>query len=307
MFNDLIVLLRSVHGHDNMRAQGTNFSSKFSLKANGKSLSLSIPVVMGILNLTPDSFFDGGQLNSSEELLKKADKFISEGASILDLGAVSTKPGAAEVSEEEELRRLLPSLKLVRNTFPTVFISVDTHRSSVAAAAAECGADIINDISGGTVDENMFKVVAATKLPYVLMHTQGTPQTMQQNPQYKNVIKEVYDFLKKQSVAAKRAGIKQIILDPGFGFGKTAEHNFQLLAQLKKFVPLSYPLLTGISRKSMINKVLITAPDKALNGTTVLNTLALLNGANILRVHDVKEASEAIKLVECFATGSKQS
>lgn len=300
MFYDRIVLLRSVHEPDNMRAQGTNFSSKFSLKANGKSLSLSTPAVMGILNLTPDSFFDGGQLNSAEELLKKADKFIHERASILDLGAVSTKPGATEVSEEEELRRLLPSLKLLRNTFPSVFISVDTYRSSVAFAAAECGADIINDISGGMADENMFKVVAATKLPYVLMHMQGTPQTMQQDPKYKKVVKEVYDFLKKQSDKAKKAGVKQIILDPGFGFGKTVEHNFRLLAQLKKFEKLGCPLLAGISRKSMINKVLKTAPDKALNGTTVLNTLALLNGANILRAHDVKEARECIELISCY-------
>ncbi len=300
MFNDRIVLLRSIHEPDNMRAQGTNFSSKFSLKANGKSLSLSAPVVMGILNLTPDSFFDGGQLNSAEALMKKADKFISEGAAILDLGAVSTKPGAAEVSEEEELRRLLPSLKLLRNTFPTVFISVDTYRSSVAAAATECGADIINDISGGTANENMFKVVAETKLPYIMMHMQGSPQTMQQNPQYKNVVKEVYDFLKKQSDKAKKAGVKQIILDPGFGFGKTVEHNYQLLAQLKKFEKPGYLLLTGISRKSMINKVIHTKPENALNGTSVLNTIALLNGANILRVHDVKEAIQCVRLVNCY-------
>ncbi len=283
-----------------MRPQGTNFSSKFLLKSNGKSLSLATPVVMGILNLTPDSFFDGRELNSAEELLKKADKFLNEGAAILDLGAVSSKPGAAEVSESEELRRLLPFLKLVRNTFPAVFISVDTFRSSVASAAAECGTDVINDISGGTADENMFKVVAAAKRPYIIMHMQGTPQTMQQNPQYKNVVKEVYNFLKKQSAKAKKAGIKQIILDPGFGFGKTVEHNYKLLSQFKKFEKLACPLLAGISRKSMINKVLKTAPDKALNGSTVLNTLALLNGANILRVHDVKEAVETIKLISVF-------
>jgi len=285
-----------------MRPQGTNFSSKFLLKSNGKSLSLSTPVVMGILNLTPDSFFDGGELNSPEELLKKAEKFIHEGAAILDVGAVSSKPGAADVSEEEELRRLLPALKLLRNTFPGIFISVDTYRSAVAIAVAECGADIINDITGGMADENMFKVVADSKLPYVMMHTQGSPQTMQQNPQYKNVVKEVYDFLKKQSAKAKKAGIKQIILDPGFGFGKALEHNYQLLAHLKKFEKLAYPVLAGISRKSMINKVLKTSPEKALNGTTVLNTLALLNGANILRVHDVKEAAETIKLVAAYKT-----
>ena len=300
MFNDRIVLLRSVHEPDNMRPQGTNFTSKFLLKANGKSLSLASPVVMGILNLTPDSFYDGGDLDSSEELVKKASKYVDEGAAILDLGAVSTKPGAAEVSEEEELRRLLPALRLLRNTFPTVFISVDTYRSTVALAAAECGADIINDVSGGLADENMFKIVASTKLPYVLMHMQGTPQTMQQDPQYKNVVKEVGDFLKKQAAKAKKAGIKQLILDPGFGFGKTTEHNYQLLAQLKKLEKLGHPLLVGVSRKSMINKVLKTSPKEALNGTTVLNTLALLNGANILRVHDAREAKQCIELISCY-------
>ena len=300
MFNDRIVLLRSVHEPYNMRPQGTNFSSKFLLKSNGKSLNLSSPAVMGIINLTPDSFFDGGELNSSEKIVIKAAKLIEEGATILDLGAVSSKPGAAEVSEDEELRRLLPVLKLLRNTFPTVFFSVDTFRSGVAVAAAECGADMINDISGGMADENMFKVVANTKLPYVMMHMQGTPQTMQKDPKYKNVTKEVYDFLKKQSAKAKKAGIKQILIDPGFGFGKTVEHNYQLLADLKKFEKLGFPLLAGISRKSMINKVLKTAPDKALNGTTVLNTLSLLNGANILRVHDVREAKECIELINCY-------
>src|SRR5437868_5619321 len=189
-----------------MRPQGTNFSSKFSLRSNGKSLDLSRPVVMSILNLTPDSFFDGGQLHSSEDLVHKAGKLIDEGSAILDIGAVSSKPGAAEVSDEEELRRLLPALKLLRNTFPEIMISIDTYRSGVAAAAAECGADIINDISGGMADENMFKVVARSKLAYVLMHMQGNPQTMQQDPQYKNVVNEVYQFLKKQSGKAKKAG-----------------------------------------------------------------------------------------------------
>ena len=283
-----------------MKAQGTNFDSEFNLQANGKTLSLKKPVVMGILNLTPDSFYDGGTLLSQKNLLAKAEKHIKEGASILDIGAVSTKPNAPEVSGNEELERLIPSLKLLRKTFPDVFISIDTYRSNVAKTSADEGADIINDISGGTFDANMFEVVGKLKLPYVLMHIQGTPQTMQQNPQYKNVVTDVFDFFTEQIKLAKQSGIEQLILDVGFGFGKNLEHNYELLAQLKKFEELNFPLLAGVSRKSMINKVIGTKPENALNGTTVINTIALLNGANILRVHDVKEAMQAIKLVHHY-------
>jgi len=283
-----------------MNAQGTNFDSEFNLTANGKLLSLKKPVVMGILNLTPDSFYDGGTLLSEKELLAKAEKDIKEGASILDVGAVSTKPNAAEVSETEELARLMPALKLLRKTFPTIFISVDTYRSDVAKAAADAGADIINDISGGTFDAKMFEIVGKLKMPYILMHIQGTPQTMQQNPQYNNVVNDVFDFFTEQIKVSQQQGIEQLILDVGFGFGKNLEHNYELLKQLKKFEELGFPLLTGVSRKSMINKVLHTKPENALNGTTVINTIALLNGANILRVHDVKEATEAIKLVNQY-------
>lgn len=300
MFYDRIVLLRCAHEARNMRPQGTNFTSKYSLKANGKALRLTRPVIMGILNLTPDSFYDGDELSTNEELLKKAQKLLEEGAGILDLGAVSTKPGAAEVSEDEELRRLLPALRLLRSTFPGIFISVDTYRSGVALTAAECGADVINDISGGTRDPEMFRVVAKTKLPYVIMHMQGTPQNMQHDPRYKNVVKEVYGFLKSQISKATKAGIKQVIADPGFGFGKTVEHNYELLRNLSAFQKLKCPVLAGISRKSMINKVLKTAPASALNGTTVLNTIALLNGVNIIRVHDVKEARQCIELINCY-------
>jgi len=283
-----------------MKAQGTNFDSEFNLQANGKTLSLKKPVVMGILNLTPDSFYDGGTLQAEKDLLAKAEKDVKDGASILDLGAVSTKPNAAEVTEEEELARLIPALKLLRKNFPTVFISVDTYRSQVATAAANEGADIINDISGGTFDANMLATVGKLKLPYVMMHTKGTPQTMQQNPQYKNVVTDVFDFFTQQIKAAQQTGIQQLILDVGFGFGKTLEHNYELLAQLKKFEGFKFPLLAGVSRKSMINKVIGTKPENALNGTSVVNTLALLNGANILRVHDVKEAMQAIQLVNCY-------
>ncbi|MEO8759669.1 MAG: dihydropteroate synthase, partial [Bacteroidia bacterium] len=263
-------------------------------------ISLKTPVVMGILNLTPDSFYDGGTLLSEKDLLTKAEKHIKEGAGIIDIGAVSTKPNATEVSEEEELDRLLPALILLRKTFPAIFISIDTFRSKVAKAAANEGADIINDISGGTFDVEMFEVAGKLNLPYILMHTQGTPQTMQQNPQYKNVVTDVFNVFEQQIKAAKQSGIQQLILDVGFGFGKNLEHNYQLLSQLKKFEELGFPLLVGISRKGMIHKPLLITPQEALNGTTVINTLALLNGANILRVHDVKEAMQAIQLVNCY-------
>jgi dihydropteroate synthase len=288
-----------------MSPQGTNFKSKYKLRAHGKVLSLARPVVMGIINLTPDSFYDGGSLYSGEDILCRADKHLAGGAAILDLGAVSTKPGAAEVDEEEELRRLLPALKLLRNSFPGVFISVDTFRASVALAAAEEGADIINDISGGTFDTDMFATVAKTKLPYVIMHIQGTPKIMQVNPHYKNVLKEVFDFLHTQAKRAERAGVKQIIIDPGFGFGKTVEHNFSLLHELNKFEKLKKPILAGLSRKSLVNKTLGAKAAEGLNGTTVVNTLALLKGANILRVHDAKEAAEAIKLCQAYGLAKK--
>jgi dihydropteroate synthase len=283
-----------------MRAQGTNFASEFNLTANGKTISLKTPVVMGILNLTPDSFYDGGSLTSEKELLTKAEKHIKEGATIIDIGAVSTKPDAVEVSEEEELQRLLPALKVLRKNFPYVFLSVDTYRSKVAQRAAGEGADMINDISGGTFDNNMFEVVAKLNLPYILMHIEGTPQTMQQNPQYKDVVTDVFNFLSKQANLAKQKGVTQLIIDVGFGFGKTTQHNYTLLANLKRFEEMGLPILVGASRKGMIYKTLNSTPQEALNGTTVINTLALLSGANILRVHDVKEATEAIKLVDCY-------
>ena len=243
-----------------MKAQGTNFDSEFNLQVNQKTLSLKKPVVMGVLNLTPDSFYDGGTLQSETDLLAKAEKYIKEGASILDIGAVSTKPNAAKVIENEELARLLPALKLLRKTFANIFISVDSYRSEVARVAANEGADIINDISGGTFDTDMLATMGRLNLPYVMMHTQGTPQTMQQNPQYKNVVSDVFDFFAQQTKIAQQNGIEQLILDVGFGFGKTVEHNYELLAQLKKFEAFKSPLLAGVSRKSMINKVIGSKP-----------------------------------------------
>lgn len=284
-----------------MSSQGTNFKSDFALRANGKTLRLKQPVVMGILNVTPDSFFDGGRLHTPALLLERAEQHLAGGAVILDLGAVSTRPGAHEVSEDEELRRLLPALRLLRNSFPEAFISVDTYRSVVATEAAELGADMINDISGGTYDEEMFGAVAKARLPYVLMHVKGTPATMQKDPFYRDVVPEVYGHLKKQALRAKKAGIRQLVIDPGFGFGKNVTHNYSLLRHLARLTKLNCPLLVGVSRKSMVNRVLGIKAQEALNGTTVLHTLALLGGANILRVHDAKAAREAILLVNEFA------
>jgi dihydropteroate synthase len=283
-----------------MRSQDTLFKENLRLRANGKELSLASPKVMGIINLTPDSFFDGSKYKNSAKLLKSAEKMIKDGAAIIDVGAVSSKPGASFVSEEDEVRRLMAPLKLIRSEFPEVFISVDTFRSVVAKEAAACGADIINDIYAGQFDPKMFDTIKKIKLPYIIMHMRGDPQTMQVNPTYKNVVKEVKDFFVGKLYELKEKKIKQIIIDPGFGFGKTAEHNFLLLKNLEKLKSTGYPVLAGVSRKSMINRVLKTKPQHALNGTTVVNTLALLNGAQILRVHDVKEALEAIKLVEFY-------
>jgi dihydropteroate synthase len=268
------------------------------LKCGDKDINLSHKVVMAILNVTPDSFYDGGVNTSETAWLQKVEQSLGDGAEIIDIGAVSTRPGAKEVNQGEELGRLIPAIKSILQHFPGSIISVDTYRSDVAHAVIEEGALMINDISGGTFDPKILKVVALAGLPYIIMHIKGTPRNMQANPEYLNITSEVIDFLKVQTEQAHQAGIQQIIWDPGFGFGKTNEHNFQLMKDLKLFKASGHPLLVGISRKSMINKVLGTKPSEALNGTTVLNTYALLNGADILRVHDVKEAVETIKLLE---------
>ena len=276
-----------------------------------KELSLASPAVMGILNVTPDSFYDGGKYFSltlggragEGAFLLHAEKMIAEGADIIDIGACSTRPNAKEVSEEEELRRLIPAIKLVRNKFPDVIISADTFRSRVAEEAVNAGEDMINDVSGGSViaseakqSQSMFETIAKLKVPYVLMHIQGTPQTMQKNPQYKDVVKDVKEYFSFKVGKLKSFKVEQIILDVGFGFGKTVEHNYTLLKHLAEFKEFGLPILAGISRKSMLNKALGTKPEEALNGTTAANTIALMNGANILRVHDVKEAKEALKI-----------
>lgn len=254
---------------------------------------------MGIINLTPDSFYHGSRY-TAERAVEVSARMLAEGATILDLGPMSTRPGAVEISESEEMHRLIPSLQNLRKAFPDAFISVDTYRSAVAAEALLGGADMINDISGGTFDEAMMKTVAAHDAAYVIMHTQGKPSVMQQKPVYKNIEEEVFDFLRKQAKLASEAGITSIAIDPGFGFGKTLEHNYTLLSALRTFTSLGYPLLVGFSRKSMISKPLGITARESLNGTTVLNTIALMNGADILRVHDVKEAVEAKRLLEYY-------
>lgn len=276
------------------------FLEKQSIKCGSKELDLSEPVVMGILNVTPDSFFDGGKNDSPIAALLKAEQLVTEGAAIIDMGALSTRPGAETLNTESEIKRLIPYLKLIRKSFPEVIISIDTFRSEVARASLQEGADIINDISGGMLDPAMVEFMCHQDAAYILMHMQGTPETMQLNPAYDNVIEEVGAFFMHQLAPFKKASKQNIILDPGFGFGKNIDHNFRLLSSINGFASLGYPVLVGVSRKSMINKVLGTTPDTALNGTTVINTIALMHGAHILRVHDVKPAMEAIKLVNQF-------
>lgn len=255
---------------------------------------------MAIVNITPDSFYDGGKYGSVNDLVNDVSGKIKDGASIIDIGAASSRPGAEEIPEAEEWNRLHEILPALRKEFPDVFISIDTYRASVAHKSAEAGADIINDISGGNLDKTMFETIAKLDLPYILMHIQGTPQTMQKNPQYTNVSAEVKQEFQNKINVFHQLNFHKIILDPGFGFGKTTEHNFQLLKELKILTDLNLPVLAGMSRKGMINKVIGTSPVTALNGTTVANTLALLNGASILRVHDVTEAMQAIELVEFY-------
>jgi dihydropteroate synthase len=289
-------------------AKDTVFTKKKTLNCRGKLLDLSTPVVMGILNLTPDSFYDGGELNSIEAAIAKCAKMLSDGAAIIDIGAYSTRPGAEDITEEEELKRLLPYLKELVSNFPDAIFSVDTFRANVAEKSIENGAAIINDISGQPHPQplskgegskaSMFEVVAAMGVPYILMHNKGTPQTMQQNLQEGKILNEVMFYFSERLNKLHHLGVNDIILDPGFGFGKTLEQNYELLREFDQFRIFDKPLLAGVSRKSMINKVLGTKPENALNGTTVLNTLLLEKGAAILRVHDVKEAVEAVKLVQ---------
>ncbi|MEA3504702.1 MAG: dihydropteroate synthase [Bacteroidota bacterium] len=260
-------------------------------------LNLREPIVMGILNLTPDSFYDGGSFNNEEQWIKRAEQIVNEGGDVIDLGAVSTRPGAKEISVKEEEERLLPALEIIRKKFPDILISVDTYRADIARKAVNLGADIINDISAGTMDADMPKTISELKVPYILMHMQGKPKNMQDSPLYNDVVDDIINYFRNRITVFNKFGFDDIILDPGFGFGKTISNNYHILKKLRSFSTFGYPLLVGLSRKSMITKVLHNKSKDALNGTTVLNTVAIKNGANILRVHDVKEAVETIALV----------
>ncbi len=276
-------------------------SIPFEINLGGKLFDLSVPAVMAIVNVTSDSFYSLSRLFSEKDVLNRVENAMKEGAQIIDVGAYSTRPGARHISEQEEMERLRDPLKSIRKRFPEAVISVDTFRSGVARwAAEECNARIINDISGGTLDDFMFETVADTGVAYILTHMRGTPQTMQEMTQYDHLLAEMLDFFSKRIARLVHLGAKDIIIDPGFGFAKTLDQNYELLAKMSFFKQLELPLLYGISRKSMIYRLLDSTPEEALNGTTALNMLGLLNGANILRVHDVKEAVETVKIYEKY-------
>jgi len=277
--------------------QITLFSTKNTLRTGGNLLPLDPPVIMGILNVTPDSFSDGGELDTSAKVLIKAEQMIKDGALILDIGGYSTRPGASDINTDEELSRVIPAIKAIRSKFADVIISIDTFRAEVARQAVSAGADLVNDISGGSLDEKMFETVAGLNVPYVLMHMRGTPQTMKEHTSYENILDEITNYFREKVLKLNALGVREIILDPGFGFAKTIDQNYYLLKNLSYFRSLGLPLLVGISRKSMIFKTLGIKPGNAVNGTTVLNTTALFDNASILRVHDVAEARECITLV----------
>tara|TARA_B100000497_G_C7676217_1_gene408546 strand:+ start:134 stop:955 length:822 start_codon:yes stop_codon:yes gene_type:complete len=260
-------------------------------------LYFSTSKVMGILNLTSNSFYDGGKYNNTKKMLIQTKKMINEGANIIDIGAQSSRPGSNEISEEEELNKIIPSLIEIKKHFPNILISVDTYRANVAEESINNGADIINDISSGDLDKNMFTVIAKYKVPYIIMHMLGTPKNMQENPTYNNAVEEIINYFQQKIETLHDLGINNLIIDPGFGFGKTLENNYEILNNLEKFKCLKYPILVGVSRKSMIYKLLDTDANQALNGTSVINTIALTKGTDILRVHDIKEAVECIKIV----------
>jgi len=272
----------------------------FTLNCKGKLLVIDKPLVMGIINITSDSFYEGSRSQTVESILSQATKMIGEGADIIDIGGQSTRPGSDRISVKEELQRVLSAIETILKNFPETIISIDTYQAIVAEECVRSGAAIINDISAGNMDSDMIPTVAKLQVPYICMHMKGTPQDMQEHPSYENVTKEVLDFFIQKTDECRRAGINDVIIDPGFGFGKTISHNFTLLKELSAFKMLEKPIMAGLSRKSTIYKTLGINTNEALNGTTVLNTLALQNGANILRVHDVKEAKEVIKLYEQY-------
>jgi dihydropteroate synthase len=277
--------------------QSKVFSSNKTLNLHGRLMDLGTPKVMGVLNVTPDSFYDGGRYTDEASILAQVEKMLRDGADVIDVGGYSTRPGAREISEEEELNRAANAIKTILKTFPDAVLSVDTFRSAVAKAAIREGASMINDISGGELDKKMFDTVASLHVPFVLMHMRGTPQTMTHLSHYDNLMKDMTDYFHQKIHQLHQLGVTDIIIDPGFGFAKTPEQNFDILKNLNYFRILGKPVLAGLSRKSTIWRTLETTPEGSLNGTTVLNTVALLNGASFLRVHDVKEAVECIKLI----------
>ncbi len=279
------------------QSAGKFLKRKNTINVGGKLIDFTVPIVMGIVNVTPDSFYDGGKMEDEKVLLSSVEKMINDGAGILDIGAVSTRPGAAVVSTKIELSRLLPAVQAIRNSFPDIPISIDTFRSWVAVRVIdEIGPIIVNDISGGSLDSKMFETIGKMRVPYILSHIQGTPKEMQENPQYDDIIKDISTYLSERVKRLTKFGVLDIIIDPGFGFGKTMNHNYDLLNRLDSFKVFQLPMLVGVSRKSMIWKALGNSPEEALNGTTVANTLALMGGADILRVHDVKEAVETVTI-----------
>lgn len=279
-------------------AKDTFLNPKTTLNLRGKLVDISKPTVMGILNLTPDSFYNNSRIDTADDALRRTEAFLNEGAKFIDIGAYSSRPGAAEVSTEEELNRMVPIVEIISKEFPEAWLSIDTFRAKVAKESVEAGAHLINDISGGELDEAMFQTAADLQVPYILMHMRGTPQNMQQQTGYSNIALDLIDYFSDKIARLKKLGVKDIILDPGFGFAKTTDENYQLLNQLQDLDIFELPLLVGFSRKSMIYNFLGNDPQQALNGTSILNTIALMKGAGILRVHDVKAAAECIALVE---------
>lgn len=287
-----------------MYFKDTFFSKNRTLNCRGKLVDLSVPKVMGILNITPDSFYDGGRYDTEEKILKRIGEMVSEGADIIDIGGMSTRPGSDPVPEEEELRRIIPAIRLARKNFPETLISVDTYRAKVARTVAEdYSVDIINDISGGELDNNMVQTIADLNVPYIMMHMKGTPLVMQAQTDYDDILAEITDYFSFKIEKMKSSGIMDLVIDPGFGFSKTAGQNFFLLRNLGTFRIFGLPVMVGLSRKSMIYRTLGIESGDSLNGTTVLNTVALSNGADILRVHDVREAVQAVALMEKLKAG----
>lgn len=279
------------------QSTGKFLKRKNKISIGSEEIDLTIPIVMGIVNVTPDSFYDGGKMEDENVLLASVEEMVLNGVNILDIGGVSTKPGSQMVSTKTELERLLPAVYAIRKNFPDIPISIDTFRSWVAVRIIdEIGPVIVNDVSGGSLDTKMFETIGRLKVPYILSHIQGTPATMQENPQYEDIIKEIGNYFSERVKRLIKFGVEDIIIDPGFGFGKNLDHNYELLNRLDSFKVFQLPLMVGLSRKSMIWKALEITPETALNGTTVANTLALMGGADILRVHDVKEAVEVVKI-----------